>query len=311
MMIQDNLSNRTVSELKEIAGQVGCTGYSRLKKAELVELIAENLSDHETMKIFLTTIAEDEFKSFKKLCRNRNPYEGDLPSFEWLGYGRTQEDGSFCLAAEMAAFSMDELDKTFYRNRRYMQKLNCYLTAFVNLYGIVDLDTAVELLQKYGGLALTRNDLFVDAATLCMARNSFWVDTERVITAVLTDRQTVSDLWAGQQGKPYAVLPQAQLLCYVRSDYSPQVTEAGPVKRCLAEYFHLPDWKVKKIVDHISWVARTELHPGDVFDLLNAYGLHFAGMEDVQYFLGLYVNLHSHLPNWWNRGYSPAELPRK
>lgn len=308
MTIQDNLSGKTVSELKEIAGQIGCTGYSRLKKAELVGLVAENLADSETMKIFLTTIDEDEFKGFKKIRRSPDYKGSSLPSFVRIGFGAEKKGSPFCLVQEILDFSLDELDKTFYQNRRYMQKLNRYLTAFVNFYGIIDLDEAVELLQKYEGLTLTRNDLFVDASTLCMACGAFWVDSERVMAASLKDQQDMLELWNGQQGKPYAVLPKNQILRYAEGDYSPSLPQAEPVKRILREYFHLSQQKARDITDAVCLAARKEQQPGDVFNCLKENGLTFAALSDVQYFLQVYTALYNHMPLWINRGFSPAAM---
>ena len=131
MTIQDNLKGKTVSELKEIAAQIGCTGFSRMKKAELSDLVLENLTDPETVKIFLTTINEEEFKRFKKLCRRPESKDIYLPSFDRIGYGKSHQQELplyTVLTEEIQAFSLEDLDKAFYRNRRQMQKLYRYLS---------------------------------------------------------------------------------------------------------------------------------------------------------------------------------------
>ena len=311
MTIQDNLKGKTVSELKEIAAQIGCTGFSRMKKAELSDLVLENLTDPETVKIFLTTINEEEFKRFKKLCRRPESKDIYLPSFYRIGYGKSHQQELplyTVLTEEIQAFSLEDLDKAFYRNRRQMQKLYRYLSAFVQYYGIIDLVTAVTLLQKYEGMTITTDDLYVDASTLCMAQTPFWLDQNRIISDALEDEE-MEELWESQQGKPYAFLPREQLLRYADMMYAPHLPEAEPVCRFLQEYFRISAKEARKETDFLCQVMMTETEPGEVFDVLHTDGYTFKEIENVQAFLALFTELFQQLPLWMNRGFSQAELP--
>ena len=216
------------------------------------------------------------FKRFKKLCRRPESKDIYLPSFDRIGYGKSHQQELplyTVLTEEIQAFSLEDLDKAFYRNRRQMQKLYRYLSAFVQYYGIIDLVTAVTLLQKYEGMTITTDDLYVDASTLCMAQTPFWLDQNRIISDALEDEE-MEEMWESQQGKPYAFPPAGAAPPLCRHDVRASSSGSGAGLPVLQEYFRISAKEAQEETDFLCQVMMTEMEPGEVFDILHTDGIH-------------------------------------
>ena len=64
MKLRDICNNNTAAQLKEIAKSHGLSGYSKMKKAELVELIANHLLDYDTIENSLLLATDKELEAF-------------------------------------------------------------------------------------------------------------------------------------------------------------------------------------------------------------------------------------------------------
>ena len=313
MTILDILKDKTVSELRRIAAGIGCTGCSKLKKAELAEKVAGRLAEPETIRQVLLVMDEDEFKRYKKKRRHPEGAEQLFPTFDVQGYGRSiLPDGDFLphtvLSDEIRDFPVETLDKAFYKERKELQKLNRWLRAFTGFYGIIEAEAAVRLLKQYEGISCTADELENTAHRLAMANNHFWVSNRLIIHEALDDEAEVDALWQKQQGKPYTAYPKALMFRFADIQYFPRLPQMEPVERFMRDYFHLSEKQAREETECICSILQGEMGPGEVFNVLAVDGLTFLRQEDVEAFMEVFAPLYNNIPLWANRGATPAEM---
>ena len=305
MTIQQNLTAKTVSELKAEAARVGCTGTSKLKKAELAQRLAEYLSQPEVMQRTLLAMEEPEFKQFKKALRT--PAQGfSLPSLERLGYASGTENGLSVLCEEMGSVS-GLLDKVFYDTRRHLVGLNRYLSAFSAFYGVITLDAVRELLTRYDGKS--PESLDEDAALLGIAVHSYVLDEDRIMHAGLTAKNT-DNIAAQQKGKPRAVLNKSEILRYADPDYCCRPAEQTDFCGFLRVRFGCTNHQAAELTKKVCQLMQIESHLQPVIDLARADGLKMEDLEDVRDFSQAYEKLNRHYPLWIYCGYTAEEIEK-
>lgn len=305
MTIQQNLTAKTVSELKAEAARVGCTGTSKLKKAELAQRLAEYLSQPEVMQRTLLAMEEPEFKQFKKALRT--PVQGfSLPSLERLGYASGTENGLSVLCEEMGSVS-GLLDKAFYDTRRHLVGLNRYLSAFSAFYGVMTLDAVRELLTRYDGKS--PESLDEDAALLGIAVHSYVLDEDRIMHAGLTAKNA-DNIAAQQKGKPHAVLNKSEILRYADPDYCCRPAEQTDFCGFLRARFGCTNHQAAELTKKVCQLMQIESHLQPVIDLTRADGLKMEDLEDVRDFSQAYEKLNRHYPLWIHCGYTAEEIEK-
>ncbi len=305
MTIQQNLTAKTVSELKAEAAKIGCSGTSKLKKAELAQRLAEYLCQPEIMLRTLSAMEEPEFKQFKKALRT--PAQGfSLPSLEKLGYASGAENGSSVLCEEMKPVS-ELLDKAFYDKRRRLAGLNRYLSAFSAFYGVITLEAAGELLTRYDEKA---SDLLEkDAALLGMAVHGYVLDGNQIIHAGLTAKNA-EKISAQQKGKPHAVLNKNEILRYADPDYCCRLAEQTDFCGFLRVRFEYTNHQAAELTKKICQLMQIESHLQPVIDLAHENGLKLEDLGDILDFSQAYEKLNRHYPLWIHCGYTAREIEK-
>ena len=306
MTIQENLSAKTVSELKAEAARVGCTGVSKLKKVELAQRLAEFLGQLKVIERLLLAVEESEFKQLKKALRT--PMKAfDLPSLERLGYASASKDGLAVLSKEMSDFSLATLQKAFYDTRRRLMVLNRYLTAFAAFYGIVELKTVKELLLRYEGTSPA--SLTEDIALLGTAVHSYYIKDDKVLAAGLPEGK-VAVIAAQQAGKPRAALNKTEILRYAEPGYCCRPHEQADFCGFLQKRFRCSSHQAAELAEKVCRLMQLD---GELLPVVNAardMGLDLEDLEDVRDFSEAFETLYRHYPLWVHCGYTAIEMER-
>lgn len=306
MTIQQNLTAKTVSELKAGAARAGCAGTSKLKKAELIQHLADHLSQPEVMQRALLAMEEPEFKQLKKALRT--PAQSfAMPSLELYGYASAAENGLSVLCEELAAAAPELLDKAFYDARRQLNGLNRYLAAFSAFYGVIELDTVKELVSRYDGKA--SESLEENAVLLGIAVHSYIVEENRLIYAGLTKKQA-DRIVEQQKGKPRAVLSKSEILRYAAPDYCCRPAERADFCGFLRKRFGCTTHQTTELAEKFCQLMQLESHLQPVVKLARAEGLKLEDLEDVRDFSQAYENLNRHYPLWIHCGYTAEEIEK-
>lgn len=213
--------------------------------------------------------------------------------------------------------------------------LRKYFNSMANLYGIIPLKKAYEIIAEQSPTLVTEQeflafaeiarhecedyyileaeDLYSDRAPAEPMRREI-VDILLVSEGAGRYRQTKET----QRGKPYYIPPKKELLLYNDAFYCDETPAVAAMKKFLANGLHLNEEKAAEIFQGLLYNARclgaglptqTAL-PGlqDLIQHLDKMGVQFATAGDAKKFMALYQDFHNNTRMQCNCGHTPNEI---
>lgn len=160
--LKDLLGECTKEELIDFCKVHGMKGYSRLKKAELAEKLAEHMLQREIWEKYLLFLTKEELEKLKNAaCEEINVYEDDALLWEYLfdgGYCNIAEDGELLLPGECQALLKEGESEGFDKKREKISEIRIYVQGTASLYGVVSIERAAELYNRDHEEKLTEAD---------------------------------------------------------------------------------------------------------------------------------------------------------
>ncbi|HAG11473.1 MAG TPA: nucleic acid-binding protein [Desulfotomaculum sp.] len=121
------------------------------------------------------------------------------------------------------------------------------------------------------------------------------------------DFDGVPALLAARKGKPRYAPPQEEFLKYSDWDYYEETPQLMALKQYLTGLIDDPDM-VLDTLDEIHDLCAAEVRTQEYFDLLDATGIVFDGMEQVNKIMQLIADVHNNTRLRSNYGHTPNEL---
>lgn len=312
MKLIDILQNRTVSELKEQCASYRLARYSKLKKAELAQLLSETMLSDDFLEKFFLALDEPAFRNFEKLLKKKSCSGAWLIPLANVGYVYLDKD-SFQIVEEMQSFDYKRFDGAFYKHRKQVQKYRDYLNAFANLYGILPYREMTGMLRAYEGAAFDEEELFDICSILDICGQSFtFMDDRLVVETLAIEPEFYDEILRAQFGKPYARLPKTELLKYADNLYFEKTPQYFAVARFFQTVFHLNPKFSAELTADIVGLIQAEAPFSTILEYMDDMGCRFTQFdEDVAlHFMSLYTDLHNNTRIWYDCGYTPNAMSR-
>lgn len=201
-----------------------------------------------------------------------------------------------------------------------------YFNAMANLYGIIPLKKAYEIISEQSPSLVTK-EAFLAFAEIArhecegyfiLGEDEIYTDGKKksawereIIDVTLFDEDIdpYHETLRSQQGKPYYVPEKKRFLCYENPFYYEDVPEVIALKKFLSERLFLDEDKLEAIFVDILYGTRCKNADfSKVMNRLHELGLDFTREADVRKFAELYQQFHNHTRMQCNRGYTPDEL---
>ena len=206
------------------------------------------------------------------------------------------------------------------------RQLRKYFNAMANLYGIIPLRKAYEIISSQSPKLVTRDEFlaFSEIARhecedyYILGLDELYVDgkLKDVLDREIIDVSLIGDgldryhaLLKSQQGKPYYVPSKAQLLAYDDAFYCEPTEETNQMREFIETRLQLPEWKKAEVFDELVFGIRcADADFPQVQERLTAMGVHFPRRRDFQTFIERYQAFHNTTRMQSNRGSTPNEL---
>ena len=204
--------------------------------------------------------------------------------------------------------------------------LRKYFNAMANLYGIIPLHKAKEILFSLSPKLVTEDEFlaFTEIARhecegyYILGGDELYTDVRHtkpldreIIDVAMIDESI--DLFIEtkrrQQDKPYYVPDKKHLLEYDDPFYCEDTPEKCRLRTFLKERCNLSDARETVVFEELLYGVRSvAVQPSDVFGHLEKLGVRFKSQRDVERFTALYSAFHNTTRMPCNRGYTPDEL---
>ena len=206
--------------------------------------------------------------------------------------------------------------------------LRKYFNAMANLYGIIPLHKAKEIIFSLSPKLVTEEE-FLSFAEIArhecedyhiLGNDELYSDVRHtkpldreIISAVLMAESIdcVIEIKRNQQGKPYYVPDKNHLLEYVDPCYCEDTPEMRKLRAFLKGNCDMSDEREAVAFEELLRGARlAAIQLADVFEYLDNLGIRLKSQRDVERFTALYNAFHNTTRMPCNRGYTPDEMMR-
>ena len=206
--------------------------------------------------------------------------------------------------------------------------LRKYFNAMANLYGIIPLHKAKEIIFSLSPKLVTEEEFLAFAEIARHECDDYYIlgDDElysdvrhtkpldrEIISAVLMAESIdcVIEIKRNQQGKPYYVPDKNHLLEYVDPCYCEDTPEMRKLRAFLKGNCDMSDEREAVVFEELLRGARlAAIQLADVFEYLDNLGVRLKSQRDVESFTALYNAFHNTTRMPCNRGYTPDEMMR-
>ena len=206
--------------------------------------------------------------------------------------------------------------------------LRKYFNAMANLYGIIPLHKAKEIIFSLSPKLVTEEEFLAFAEIArhecedyyILGDNELYSDVRHtkpldreIISAVLMAESIdcVIEIKRNQQGKPYYVPDKNHLLEYVDPCYCEDTPEMRKLRAFLKGNCDMSDEREAVVFEELLRGARlAAIQLADVFEYLDNLGVRLKSQRDVERFTALYNAFHNTTRMPCNRGYTPDEMMR-
>lgn len=204
--------------------------------------------------------------------------------------------------------------------------LRKYFNAMANLYGVIPLRKAYEVISAQSPALVSEQDflafaeiarhecedyyiLGLDEIYTDGKLSSVWEREIIDVTLFGDDISPYHETLRGQQGKPYYIPAKKELLSYDDPFFCDDVPEARSLKLFLSNRFSLSDERLEAVFIDILYGTRCK-NAGlqDVLNRLHELGLDLSRESDAHKFVELYQKFHNSTRMQCNRGHTPDEL---
>lgn len=204
--------------------------------------------------------------------------------------------------------------------------LRKYFNAMANLYGIIPLKKAYEIItgqnpslvseQEFLAFAeIARHECedyyILGAEDIYTNRNPVEPMRREIIDTLLVEgtMEQYAQTKESLRGKPYYVPGKKELLLYDNALYCEETPVTTALKKFLTTGLRLKDEQSKEVFQGLLYNARC-VGAGfqDLMQHLEKLGIRFRSTGDVQKFAELYQDFHNSTRMQCNRGYTPNEM---
>jgi len=203
--------------------------------------------------------------------------------------------------------------------------LRKYFNAMANLYGIIPLRQAFQIIQEQNHDRFTEEELLAfakiarheDADYYILGLDELYTDGKpgdpldrEIIDVFLLDGDisVYHEVLRLQQGKPYYVPPKKELLKYDDMLYCEPTPEYEAFVDVLRSKAGRSDLEREVFADFIWEMRSVKSTFSKVLDEANRLGFQFDEDADLERFISVYNDFHNNLRMQCNRGHTPNEI---
>lgn len=311
--IYDKLLEYKVDVLRELARLLALRNYSKLKKKELVDKIAERILEEEHAELIFLLTQDEEIKLFESACNGKTIIqEEQLEAFDFLygkGYIFVSKDLNVTVTDDIKELYNKINTAEFRAKRERFQLLSDYCRAAVKLYGIVPIEKLVEIFNGQNEEKATLQE-FADVCEGSDIKNDvFTLHNEYILSIELLKGDGYEQLLNDQGDKPYYIPSKNEFLKFKDRSYF----EVGPQFHSLKEgILSLELTKDEDVAYSICEGVQIAISLGaelnDLFDEFEDKGVTIKNKKQVEKLLPYIGNLINNTRCIWNRGYTEKEL---
>jgi len=312
----DMLQAKTVAVLRRLGSLYKVPNCSRKKKAEIIPLLIDKMTNIDTLREHLILLKPTEWVLFKKaasadrLIDEKAPLR-DILKLHILGIMGTYYFNIhfyFVVPVEIRQLFL-ELGEGFQQEKEFADLLNDYAVAATNLYGVITQDDFVELFNSQNDRKTDIDEVFSTLLRFVYFGNGYVFWEEYIVNDEFEedDYEDVELCAKTAAEKPRYLPGREELLKY--SDWS--YVEKTPQLTKLRAYVLKNATDDKKLADEIvekyHFAAARKAKPQEYIDIIKEHDILLSD-DKTKSLMYLVFDLENNVRRWINNGNTESEL---
>ena len=198
--------------------------------------------------------------------------------------------------------------------------LRKYFSAMANLYGVISVGKAWEIIAEQSPKLVTEEEYLAFAEVArheCEGYQLLGAESVPMMEREIVDRVLLEQgldafrtMTQHHQGKDCYVPKKTELLAYEQADHVEETAEAAALEELLQTRFHLEETAV--VMGEVAQLARRlPVHPAEAAERVKALGVSFQSEEDVAAFVKAYEAYCASARSQVLFGHNQAECPEE
>ena len=317
--LEELFNKRNVSALKNMASACRIKGYTKMKKAELVDACIETVQREGFFEEYILILSPEAWKFYKKIAESNNGLKCNANPMKYafsekLGflYVEKCKDGFWFMSPDEIKKKYNELIKSgFFDVKEFADLIHQYAQAAVNLYGAISQEELVEIFNF-------QNEQQTDADTNFKVYNKhIYLDYDYCLWGKYivhkdleeNDFEDAKDLICDTIGKPRYIPNKSEFLRYANWSYYENTKQLAALSRFLINKCGVSNYTANKLIFDLHWKFADEIPFQNYFDVLEKYNV-IIEENQLNELVLLITDCYNNTRLWSNKGYTPAELAR-
>ena len=224
--LKEILTEYSKPELAEIAKVHHLSGYSKYKKAELVEFLVRELLSKEIMCRYFRFLNENEIQFLESENTMRKVHFEDmryayLLAGGYVGVYADREDSVFCLPKEVKAAYQENCKEDWKKENQDVETFLMYFNVAAELYGICPVEKALELYKRDIGLEKDEFSTMAFLKDVPQNKRCFIIQGSQMILSLYKEKSDYNRLLQEQQGEDFYIPSKEEIECLGKKGYLP------------------------------------------------------------------------------------------
>lgn len=330
MKLRTYLNTFTKDELIDVYRKLELSGYSKCKKAELIDHIVTYLSDEKTVRTRLTCLTKDQLSIYQKAMKQ--PISPSIRVANSVAHLTDQLVG--CLDDYTNDFYVfDEIVQTFhsvyddefkYEQKRKGWLMDCIQFA-IKYYGLVPVEVLHKLYkQMIDGDVFEMMHVF-NEIPIDIARCGFFTfnelgasdwdkndplysDIGLIISYELFEFNIVSQTLNGQGMKPFYIPSVKEINELDNYGYEINSPQYRNLKNYLAKEYDMNDFETQRLCVTIWDMNNNSYSFGEIISFLTEHVVELEDTKQADIFINYVMQAYNNTRVIYNRGCKPTEL---
>lgn len=311
--IYDKLLEYKVDILRELSRLLALKNYSKLKKKELVDKIAERILEIDHAELMFLLCEDNELELFEAACEGEiTVNEDEIESFDFLygkGYVYVSKELKVTVPEEVKEVYQVLNTEEFKAKRERFQLVSDYCRAAIGLYGAITIEKLIEIFNSHNEVPVTEEELMDVCEGSAIKNDIFDFHDGYIADIELLESGEYEKLLEEQGDKPYYIPDKNEFLKYKEDVYYELTPQFKKLKETILNLELTKDEKVaESICEGVQIAIILGAQVDDLFEEFEYKGVTIKNKKQVDKLLPHMANLMNNTRGPWNRGYTAKEL---
>ena len=318
MRLKELLSDYQIDKLQDLAYQWNIQKISKLSKSELVIKITENMLNPEKFQRMMLYLDLKELELLKErpCFREVKSHDGFWGLWHHGIIIGKLEKNKFDVADDVFELFCKIYTPEFIKQQQRINLIRKYVSACINLYGVISIGKVTEIYRNQTGKNLMDNELQNLAIDPYYPLRHIGLCEDYLVCESLIvfceDSSEVEQLLQMQENKPFYIPDQEVLLNYSDDNFAEKNDQYEILKEYIMNKYISNEKIVEDFCKDIQLSFKMDFGFEDIASSINAnidqYGINLKSEKETKKFLAYAMNLLYNTRRWIHRGYTDKEV---